>query len=58
MALARSLLPGTMRLDMHTLIQLSSSMFEALETAFACATWMYLPQMRVLAALVIGMPVG
>lgn len=58
MALARTLLSGTVQLDAHTLIQLSTSMFEALETSFACATWMYLPQMRILAALVIGMPVG
>ncbi len=57
MALARTLLPG-MRIDSQALIQLSSSMFEALETSLSCAAWMYLPQMRVLAALIVGMPAG
>ncbi|CAK9782323.1 unnamed protein product [Cutaneotrichosporon oleaginosum] len=57
LALARTLLPG-IRVDAPALIQLSSSMFEALETSLACASWMYLPQMRVLAALIVGMPAG
>ncbi|BEJ02764.1 hypothetical protein CcaverHIS631_0705590 [Cutaneotrichosporon cavernicola] len=57
MALANTLLPG-IRMDPQALIQLSSTMFEALETSLACATWVYLPQMRVLAALIVGMPAG
>ncbi|GMK59820.1 hypothetical protein CspeluHIS016_0900370 [Cutaneotrichosporon spelunceum] len=57
MALANTLLPEQ-RMDSQALIQLSSTMFESLETSLACATWIYLPQMRVLAALILGMPAG
>lgn len=40
----------------QTLLSLTSQLFEALEISLGCAHWLFKPQMRVLHALLVGMP--
>jgi hypothetical protein len=43
-------------LPRQALLALTASLFEAFEISLTCATWMFRPQMRVLYALLVGMP--